>query len=59
MKIAITGSCGFIGYHLIKKLLKLNYKFIEIDIKKGIDITDWQQLKIIEKFDVLIHLAAK
>ena len=30
-KIIVTGSCGFIGYHLTKKLLELNYNVIGFD----------------------------
>lgn len=29
--ILITGSCGFIGFHLTKKLLEIGYKIIGID----------------------------
>ena len=31
MKILITGSAGFIGYHLTKKLIKKNFNIIGID----------------------------
>lgn len=31
MKILITGSAGFIGFHLSKKLLKLNHVIYGID----------------------------
>jgi UDP-glucuronate 4-epimerase len=31
MKVLITGSAGFIGYHLIKKLSQTGYKIIGID----------------------------
>lgn len=30
-KILVTGCTGFIGYHLIKRLLKKNYKIIGVD----------------------------
>ena len=30
-KIVITGAAGFIGYHLVKKIIKKKYKFILID----------------------------
>ena len=59
MKIAVTGSSGFAGSHLVKRLKSLNQDVISIDIKKGIDITDWQQLESVEHFDILFHLAAK
>ena len=31
MKILITGVAGFIGFHLAKKLLKLNYNITGVD----------------------------
>ena len=31
MKILITGSSGFIGFHLIKKLLDLDHKIYGVD----------------------------
>ena len=31
MKILVTGSAGFIGYHTIKKLLETNNQIIGID----------------------------
>ena len=31
MTILITGSAGFIGYHVSKKLLNKNYKIIGLD----------------------------
>jgi nucleoside-diphosphate-sugar epimerase len=59
MKIAVTGSCGFVGSHLIKRLRELDADIIELDIKNGIDITDWGQAGAVGKFDVMFHLAAK
>jgi len=59
MKIAVTGSCGFVGSHLIKRLRELDADIIELDIKNGIDITDWGQVQAAGKFDVMFHLAAK
>lgn len=61
MKIAITGSSGFIGKHLINFLFA-NYsgiEIIEIDISKGIDITDANSLSTVPEFDYVIHLAGK
>ena len=31
MKIVVTGACGFIGYHVTKKLIANNHKVIGID----------------------------
>ena len=31
MKILITGTAGFIGFHLAQKLCELNYEIVGID----------------------------
>ena len=31
MKILVTGACGFIGYHLCKRLLELGHSIIGMD----------------------------
>jgi len=31
MKILITGCCGFIGFHLTKKLLEKNHSVLGLD----------------------------
>jgi nucleoside-diphosphate-sugar epimerase len=59
MKIAITGSRGFIGRALKKRLIDLNHEVIEIDFELGFDLTDWENVKNVKDFKVLIHLAAK
>ena len=59
MKIAITGSKGFIGSRLKKRLLKDNHEIIEIDFDLGYDLKNWNSLKEIKSFEILIHLAAK
>ena len=30
-KVLITGGCGFIGFHMIKRLIKNNYKVLNLD----------------------------
>ena len=30
-KILITGAAGFLGYHLLKKIINKNFKFILLD----------------------------
>ena len=59
MRIVVTGSDGFVGTHLIKRLTQENLNVIKLDIKSGIDIINWKQLNTIPKFDFLIHLASK
>lgn len=58
-KIAITGSSGFVGRHLIDVLKKRDdVEIITLDIVDGVDICNWEQIKDI-KADVYIHLANK
>ena len=45
-KILITGSAGFIGYHLVKKLVKQNFSIIGLD-----SINDYYDVKL--KYDRL------
>ena len=44
MRILVTGSSGFIGFHLIKKLLNLGFKVTGID-----DHNDYYDSKLKEK----------
>lgn len=58
MKILVTGSQGFIGQHLVKKMSSLHDVF-KVDINDptlSIDITDPINLDI--HFDAVIHLAS-
>jgi nucleoside-diphosphate-sugar epimerase len=58
-KIILTGSSGFAGSHLLSKLIDLGYQVTELDILKGIDITDWNQISDIKGIEHIIHLAAR
>jgi nucleoside-diphosphate-sugar epimerase len=57
--IAVTGSSGFIGRHLIARLKGDSYKVIELDYDKGFDLLKNDDLMKIPYFDLIIHLAAK
>ncbi len=61
MKIAITGSGGFVGQHLISVLKKEpDVEIIEISRSLHIDIGNWESVeKNVKAVDVVIHLAAK
>ena len=56
--IGITGSSGFVGTRLSKRLAAEEVEIVEIDLQKGIDVTDWDTVKNIREIDVLVHLAA-
>ena len=50
MNILITGSAGFIGYHLVNQLLKTNHKIYGCDslISKSVK-TQKKRLKLLKK----------
>jgi len=58
LKILVTGSDGFIGKALVKKLLQLNYTVIEADKKTGTDLTVKNIVDGLPDVDIVIHLAA-
>ena len=60
MNVVVTGSDGFIGHELVKKLLSEHNQVTEIDKKKGSNalyiegLVDWSQ-----NIDCVYHLAAQ
>lgn len=59
MKILITGSQGFIGSNLVKKMDSLGIEILQFDKYNGVDITNWKEVMRTPKFNILIHLAAR
>jgi nucleoside-diphosphate-sugar epimerase len=58
MKILITGSSGFVGTHLVKKLSR-EHKIVRYDLKRGQDVLNGKLLiQKIKGVDLVIHLAA-
>lgn len=57
--IAISGSTGFIGTHLVKKLLATGHDVIPINRAAGHDVADFETLQNVRPFDIAIHLAAR
>ncbi len=59
MRVAITGSSGFLGRNVVDHFCQNNVDVVEISRSKGYDIADWQSVSHISPCDVIIHLAAK
>ena len=57
-KILITGINGFVGSALSLKLQSLGSEIINLQNEK-IDVTKWENVKNLEKADMVFHLAAK
>ena len=57
--VAVTGSRGFLGSHLVKSLKKRGICIIEIDVTLGVDVLSIDDLERVPHFDALIHLAAR
>lgn len=61
MRVAITGSKGFVGRHLTESLKNDNHTVMGYDLADGYDITDGHRLRrCLEEFkpDYIYHLAA-
>lgn len=58
MRILVTGSRGFIGQHLCKKLKFLGHEIIEADRKLGIDLSKFKDVDQLPSVDIVVHLAA-
>jgi len=56
--ILVTGSCGFIGSHLCDKLENLGYNLHKADIKTGLDLSNWENVKNLPDVEIVVHLAA-
>ncbi|MEM7819950.1 MAG: NAD-dependent epimerase/dehydratase family protein [Candidatus Aenigmatarchaeota archaeon] len=60
MKILVTGDSGFVGTHIVKRLLELKHDVKGFSINRGEDIRDFKILdKAVKGKDVVIHLAAQ
>jgi len=59
MRIAVTGSSGFIGSHLVTKIKEKQFELVEISRTTGCDISNFNSVKDIKACDIIVHLAAK
>ncbi len=57
MKILVTGYSGFIGSYLIPRLKSVDHELVLLDMKTGVDICDWEQVKHFSDIDIIVHLA--
>ncbi|MBF0554991.1 MAG: NAD-dependent epimerase/dehydratase family protein [Nitrospirae bacterium] len=57
--VLVTGSGGFVGRALVKKLRDNGADVEEFDITNGRDATDFKSFHGLKKVDVVVHLAAR
>ena len=55
MKIIITGSAGFIGYHLSKKLLEKNISVVGIDSINSYYDTRLKEARLLELKNITLN----
>lgn len=56
-RVAVTGSLGFIGQHLVSRLIADGYEVVTIDLKQGSDIRNIKAEDLVG-VDTVFHLAA-
>ena len=57
MKVAVSGSAGFVGKHVCELLKHAGHEIVEIDILSGYDLSDNKVIEKIPYVDSFIHLA--
>jgi len=57
--IILTGGSGFVGKSLLKELEIQGHNVKNVDSSTGYDIINWEQIKSLSNFDLIVHLAAK
>lgn len=57
MKVAVSGSAGFVGRHVCELLKQAGHEVVKIDITSGFDLSDNKVIEKIPCVDAFIHLA--
>ncbi|WP_420266948.1 NAD-dependent epimerase/dehydratase family protein [Candidatus Magnetominusculus dajiuhuensis] len=57
--VLVTGSGGFVGRALVKKLRENGADVEEFDITDGRDATDFKSFNALKRVDTVVHLAAR
>lgn len=58
LKILVTGSNGFIGKAIVKRLLELDHEVIAVDKTTGLDLSIKDNVDNLPDVDIVLHLAA-
>lgn len=57
MKIAVSGSDGFLGCYVCALLEQKGHRIVRIDLTQGVDFSDPESVKNIPEVECFIHLA--
>lgn len=57
MKVAVSGSDGFLGRNVCEQLLIDGHVIVPLDITNGIDLCDSEVIDLVPEIDCFVHLA--
>jgi nucleoside-diphosphate-sugar epimerase len=58
-KVLVTGSSGFIGRHLVAKLIELKYQVLESSGSASANLCIMGQVNKLPQADIIVHMAAR